>query len=74
MWETAAFADEMRAWCSEVLDRDVRLEVQKIRGWSAVWRVTDGREVWFAKQNCPGQLFEAALLACCPGCPTAWSR
>ena len=62
VWETAAFADEMRAWCSEVLDRDVQLEVQKIRGWSAVWRVTDGREVWFAKQNCPGQLIEAAVL------------
>jgi hypothetical protein len=44
VWETDAFADEMRSWCSEVLDRDVRLEVQKIRGWSAVWRVTDGRE------------------------------
>jgi len=62
VWETEVFADEMRAWCSEVLDRDVQLEVQKIRGWSAVWRVTDGRDVWFAKQNCPGQLFEAALL------------
>jgi hypothetical protein len=62
VWETDAFADEMRAWCSGVLDREVRLEVQKIRGWSAVWRVTDGREVWFAKQNCPGQLFEASLL------------
>jgi hypothetical protein len=62
VWETEAFADEMRSWCSEVLDREVQLEVQKIRGWSAVWRVTDGRGVWFAKQNCPGQLFEAALL------------
>jgi len=62
VWETDAFVAEMRAWCSEVLDRDVRLETQKIRGWSAVWRVTDGRDVWFAKQNCPGQLFEAALL------------
>jgi hypothetical protein len=62
VWETAAFADEMRSWCSGVLDRDVQLEVQKIRGWSAVWGVTDGREVWFAKQNCPGQLFEATLL------------
>ena len=63
VWATDAFADEMRAWCSEVLDRDVRLEVQKIRGWSAVWRVTDGGEVWFAKQNCPGQHFEAAAPA-----------
>ena len=62
VWESDAFAGEMRAWCSEVLDREVRLEVQKIRGWSAVWRVTDGHEVWFAKQNCPGQLFEASLL------------
>ena len=62
VWETDAFVAEMRAWCSEVLDRDVQLEVQKIRGWSAVWRVTDDRDVWFAKQNCPGQLFEAALL------------
>ena len=63
VWETEAFADEMRAWCSEVLDRDVQLEVQKIRGWSAVWRVTDGRDVWFAKQNCPGQQTEIPLMA-----------
>jgi len=62
VWETEAFADEMRAWCSEVLDRDVRLEVQKIRCWSAVWRVIAGDATYFAKQNCPGQQFEAALI------------
>jgi hypothetical protein len=52
----------MAEWCRSVLGRDVTLEVVKIRPWSAVWRVETGAGAYFAKQNCPGQLFEAALM------------
>ena len=63
VWETDAFADEMRSWCRQVLDRDVQLEVQKIRGWSAVWRVTDGRDVWFATHADIVRRWQAGELA-----------
>jgi hypothetical protein len=36
---------------------------QKLRGWATVWRVETADGVWFAKQNCPGQQHEGALLA-----------
>ena len=52
----------MAQWCREVLGRDVTLEPVKIRCWSAVWRVETDEGTYFAKQNCPGQLFEAALM------------
>ena len=41
---------------------EVRLEAHKIRCWSAVWRVMTDDGVYYAKQNCPGQAFEAALM------------
>jgi hypothetical protein len=39
------------------------LERAKLRPWAAVWRVRTTDGVLYAKQNCPGQGFEAALLA-----------
>ena len=45
-----------------VLGCEVRLESHKVRCWSAVWRVVTGDAVYYAKQNCPGQAFEATLL------------
>ena len=36
---------------------------QKLRGWATVWRVETADGAWFAKQNCPGQQFEAPLMA-----------
>jgi hypothetical protein len=45
-----------------VLGTDVRLEQAKIRCWSAVWRVDTDDGAYYAKQNCPGQAFEAALM------------
>ena len=35
----------------------------KLRPWSTVWRVEADQGVFFAKQNCPLQNFEAALVA-----------
>ena len=36
---------------------------QELRGWATVWRVEAADGVWFAKQNCPGQRVEVALMA-----------
>jgi hypothetical protein len=52
----------MSQWCRDVLGSDVSLEPVKIRCWSAVWRVETDDGTYFAKQNCPGQLAEAALM------------
>jgi hypothetical protein len=52
----------MAEWCTSVLDRDVRLEVKKIRCWSSVWRVITDDGTYYAKLNCPGQQFEAPLM------------
>ena len=61
-WRTPEFEAELGEWCAGRLGREVRLENVKVRGWSAVWRVHAGGEVWYAKENCPGQRFEAALV------------
>jgi hypothetical protein len=66
-WTSDTFAAELRDWVGGALDgvgaEVVGLEDVHQRPWSTVWRVTasDGSIYW-AKQNCPHQAFEAALL------------
>jgi hypothetical protein len=62
-WETEGFRDELRAWCESHLGPLTAMEQHKLRGWATVWRVTTDAGAWFAKQNCPGQLFEQPLMA-----------
>ncbi len=62
VWETPAFEADLRAFVEEALGSPVALERVRLRPWSTVWRVTAGDGVFFAKQNCPGQAHEAALL------------
>lgn len=62
VWSSRTFEDELAQWCAGVLGAEVRLQQHKIRFWSAVWRVEGASEVYYAKQNCPGQAFEAGLL------------
>ena len=62
VWRTEAFEAELAQWCATVLGREVCLESHKVRCWSAVWRVVTDEGSYFAKQNCPGQAFEATLL------------
>jgi hypothetical protein len=61
-WRSPEFEAELGEWCAGSLGHEVRLDNVKVRGWSAVWRVHAGGDVWYAKQNCPGQNFEAALV------------
>jgi Phosphotransferase enzyme family len=62
-WQTAEFRDDLRAWCAEIVGPVTAMTQQKLRGWATVWRVETAEGVWFAKQNCPGQRLEVALMA-----------
>ena len=62
-WETGEFRDELRAWCEGHVGPLTSMEQHKLRGWATVWRVTTADGAWFAKQNCPGQLFEQPLMS-----------
>lgn len=62
MWRTAEFADELRTFVTAAVGAPTVFEPLKIRPWSTVWRVEAGGERYWAKQNCPGQAHEAALV------------
>jgi hypothetical protein len=62
-WRTTEFRDELRGWCEGHLGPVLAMEQHKLRGWATVWLVTTAEGSWFAKQNCPGQLFEQPLMA-----------
>lgn len=62
-WTTEAFLDELRAWVESCVGPVVAMEQAKLRPWAGVWRVSTVDGVFFAKQNCEGQAFEAALVA-----------
>ncbi len=63
LWQTEQFRDDLRAWCEGILGPVTAMSQQKLRGWATVWRVETADGVWFAKQNCPGQELEVALMA-----------
>lgn len=62
-WRSPEFQEELRAWVGEVAAPVVAMEPAKLRPWAAVWRVSTTEGVVYAKQNSPGQRFEAALVA-----------
>ncbi|WP_076258978.1 phosphotransferase [Intrasporangium flavum] len=67
-WTSDAFAAELRGWVADAVaglgaGALAGLEPVHQRPWSTVWRAsTTGGDVFWAKQNCPHQAFEAALL------------
>lgn len=62
-WASSEFRDELAAWVTEQVGEPHAMVQVKLRSWSTVWRVETGAGVYYAKQNCPLQNFEAALLA-----------
>jgi hypothetical protein len=62
-WTTEAFLDELHDWVESSAGRVLRMEQAKLRPWAGVWRVSTADGVFYAKQNCDGQAFEAALVA-----------
>lgn len=63
VWRSAEFETELRRWVADVAGPATAIEQVKVRPWAAVWRVHTRAGVLYAKQNCSGQSFEAALLA-----------
>jgi hypothetical protein len=63
VWRSEAFDAELRSFVTSAVGEPDVFEPVKVRPWSAVWRVEAGGQVYFAKQNCPGQAHEARLLS-----------
>lgn len=61
-WNGPAFRDELRRWIGSTVGEPSSLEPVKVRAWATVWRAETGSGVFYAKQNCAGQAFEAALV------------
>lgn len=63
VWGTAAFEAELRTWVEAQVGPVTDLAVGKLRPWAVVWRAETTEGAYFAKQNCPGQAFEARLMS-----------
>jgi hypothetical protein len=61
-WSGAAFRAELSRWVSAAVGEPTSLEPVKIRPWATVWRAETASGVFFAKQNCSTQSYEAALV------------
>lgn len=62
-WRSSAFADELRAWVQEQVGEVTAMEQVHLRPWSTLWRAETEQGVFFAKDNCAHQSFEARLMA-----------
>jgi Phosphotransferase enzyme family len=62
-WAGPEFRSELKTWVELEVGRVLAMEQVKLRAWATVWRVETRRGVFYAKQNCPSQAFEAAALA-----------
>jgi hypothetical protein len=63
MTQWAVGIDEVAQWAGEQVGVEVTVELGKVRPWALIWQVTSDDGSWWAKQNCPGQAFEAELMA-----------
>ena len=61
-WASVAFQEELRRWVADHVGSVRAMDRVKLRPWSAVWRVEADDGIFYAKQNCPLQNFEAALV------------
>jgi hypothetical protein len=61
-WAGAAFRAELRAWVTAAVGEPRSLEPVKLRPWATVWRVETATDVFYAKQNCATQSYEAAIV------------
>ena len=60
-WSSPEFEAELRTWVEAAVG-PVRLEQFKLRGWATVLKAYAGEGLFWAKQNCSLNLFEAALV------------
>jgi Phosphotransferase enzyme family len=61
-WTGPAFREELRRWVGGVVGEPTSLAPVKVRAWATVWRAETDSGVFYAKQNCASQSFEAALV------------
>ena len=61
-WGTPEFMAELRAWIESEVGPVTGLAEGKRRPWAALWRAETSGGDYYAKQNCPGQAFEARLM------------
>lgn len=61
-WSGPEYAELVRDWCAAVVGPVRALTQHKLRPWATVLRVEAAGGVFFFKQNCPGQAFEAAAM------------
>jgi hypothetical protein len=61
-WAGEAFRAELRTWVASAVGDPRALEPAKLRPWAAVWRVETATGVFYAKQNCATQSYEASLV------------
>jgi len=60
-WSSPEFEAELRTWVEAAVG-PVRLEQYKMRGWATVLKAYAGEGLFWAKQNCSLNLFEASLV------------
>ncbi len=60
-WAGAAFRAELRGWVASAVGEPSALEPVRLRPWATVWRAETATGVFYAKQNCSTQSYEAAL-------------
>jgi hypothetical protein len=61
-WRGERFRAELRAWVATAVGEPTSLEPVKTRPWATVWRAETPSGVFYAKQSCSTQAYEAALL------------
>lgn len=71
-WGSPEFREELRSWVEAAAGPVVAMEQVKLRAWATVWQVRTEHRMFFAKQNCRGQLFEAGLAALLAECVPAY--
>ena len=63
MTEWSSPTSDVAAWVESLVGPVETIEHGKVRPWAIVWEVTTADGVYWAKQNSPGQTFEAELVA-----------
>jgi hypothetical protein len=61
-WAGARFREELHQWVATAVGEPAHLEPYKVRPWATVWRAETASGVFYAKQNCAAQGYEAALV------------
>lgn len=61
-WGSERFGEELHQWVAAAVGEPRRLEPHHVRPWATVWRAETDSGVFYAKQDCSTQSYEAALV------------